>query len=230
MNKVREKVNMITKQKLNVFDFTGLKEKKTTVIPQHAILLFYGLALYIALMVVNLIISSFYGFNLTLNYISELGSKNILPFPYFHDLTCVFGGLITIPINYYARKKLSIKYKKSKYSSSFLEIGVVFGIVGSISYIFLGVFSLDRAGPEQIFHGLTTLLSFGGYVFSIFFFSMNIVLSHKCKLKNLGAFGLVVPLLLVIMYSMLNTPLIEWFLLGSIAFFMFFLEYYIFRV
>lgn len=221
---------MITKQKLNVYEVTGLRDQKKVEIPRYAILLFYGLALYITLMVINVLISSFYGYNLAMNYISDLGSKKVIPYPYFHDLTCVFGGLITIPINYYARKKLCVQYKKSKYSIFFLEVGVVFGIVGSVSYIFLGVFSVDRAGPGQIFHGLTTLLSFGGYIISIFFFSMNIILSHKCKLKNLGAFGLVVPVLLVLLYSIVTKPLIEWFLLSSISFFMFFLEYYIFKV
>lgn len=220
---------MITKQKLNVYEVTGLKNSSNVKIPQQASLILYGLAIYIVLMIINLIISSFYGFNLTVNYISDLGSNDVIPYPYFHDLTCVFGGLITIPTYYYARKKLCIQYKKSRYSMVLLEIGVVFGIVGSVSYIFLGVFSVDRAGPGQIFHGLTTFFSFGGYIISIFFFSLNIVLSHKCKLKNLGAFGLVIPVLLVFLYSMITKPLIEWFLLGSIAFFMFFLEYYIFK-
>ena len=198
---------MITKQKLNVYEVTGLREQNKVVIPRYAILLFYGLALYITLMVINVLVSSFYGYNLAINYISELGSKKVIPYPYFHDLTCVFGGLVTIPTNYYARMKFCKQYKKSKHSVFFLEIGVVFGIVGSVSYIFLGVFSVDRAGPGQIFHGLTTFLSFGGYILSIFFFSLNIVLSHKCKLKNLGVFGLVIPVLLVFLYGMLTKSL-----------------------
>ncbi|MFX1447127.1 MAG: hypothetical protein ACFFCG_03185 [Promethearchaeota archaeon] len=214
---------------MNANEITVLKEQKNVVIPRYSIMIFYGLALYGALMVINVLFSSFYGFNLITNYISELGSKKVIPFPYFHDLTCVFGGLITIPTNYYAKKKLCVQYKKSKHSIFFLEVGVVFGIVGSVSYIFLGVFSVDRAGPGQIFHGLTAFLSFGGYIISIFFFSLNIILSHKCKLKNLGAFGLVVPVLLVCLYSIITKPVIEWFLLSSIAFFMFFLEYYIFK-
>ncbi|MBY8986816.1 MAG: hypothetical protein KGD61_00050 [Candidatus Lokiarchaeota archaeon] len=158
-----------------------------------------------------------------------MGSKKVIPFPYFHDLICVFGGLISLPTNIFVRKKLQVQYKNSKHSILFLEVGVVSGIVGNVSYIFLGVFSLDRAGPRQIFHGIMALISFGGYVISIFFFSLNIVLSHKCKLKNLGAFGLVVPILLVFLYSMITTPLIEWFLLSSIVLFMLLLEYYIFK-
>lgn len=220
---------MITKQKLNVYEVTGLKEPKTVIIPRLASIVFYGLAIYVALIVINVLISSVFGFNLTMNYISDLGSKKVIPFPYFHDLNCVFGGLISLPANFFVRKKLRVQYKNSKHPILFLEIGVVSGIVGNVSYILLGVFSLDRAGPSQIYHGIITFISFGGYVISIFFFSLNIVLSHKCKLKNLGAFGLIVPILLVFLYCTITTPLIEWFLLSSIVLFMLFLEYYIFK-
>ena len=221
---------MITKQKLNVYDVTGLKEQKKVIFPLFTSLLFYGLAIYVVLIITNVLLSSFFGFNLTMNYISDLGSKKITPFPYFHDMICVFGGLISLPTNFFVRKKLQVQYKKSKHSILFLEIGVLFGIVGNVSYIFLGVFSLDRAGPGQIYHGIIAFISFGGYIISIFFFSLNIVLSHKCKLKNLGVFGMVVPILLTFFYCMIAEPLIEWFLLSSIALFMLFLDYYIFKV
>jgi hypothetical membrane protein len=221
---------MITKQKLSIYEVNRLKQKRNVVIPRYTSLIFYGLAIYVALIVMNVIISSFYGFNLTDNYISDLGSKKVIPFPYFHNLTCVFGGLICLPTDYYVRKKLRIRYKESKHSILFLELGVVTGIVGNVSYIFLGVFSLDRGGPGQIYHGTIAFISFGGYIISIFFFSLNIVLSHKCKLKHLGAFGLVVPLLIVVLYCVISTPLIEWILLSSIVVYMLFLEYYIFKV
>jgi hypothetical protein len=221
---------VITKQKLNVYEVTGLKKPKEVMIPKQASLLFYGLALYVALIVFNILISSFYGFNLTMNYISDLGSKKVIPFPYINDLICVFGGIISLPTNYFVRKKLRIQYKDSKHSIFFLEIGAVSGVVGNLSYIFLGIFSLDRAGPGKIYHGIFAFISFGGYVISIFFFSLNIVLTHKCKLKNLGAFGLVVPILFVFLYCTIIIPLIEWFLLSSIVLFMLFLEYYIFKV
>lgn len=221
---------MITKQKLSSYELDKVNEVRNVKIPRHASLIFYGLGIYVALIVINVILSSFYGFNLAMNYISDLGSKKVIPFPYFHDLTCVFGGLISLPTDYYVRKKLRVQYKDSKHSVLFLELGVVSGVVGNVSYIFLGVFSLDRAGPGQLYHGIIAFISFGGYIISIFFFSLNIVLSHKCKLKNLGVFGLVVPLLIVVLYCVISTPLIEWFLLSSIVLFMLCLEYYIFKV
>ena len=211
------------------YEVTELNEPKRVIIPRVASLLFYGLAIYVSLIVINVLISSVFGFNIAINYISDLGSKKVIPFPYFHDLTCVFGGLISLPTEFFVRKKLRVRYKDSKHSILFLEVGVVSGIVGNVSYIFLGVFSLDRADPGQIYHGLIAFISFGGYIISIFFFSLNIILSHKCKLKNLGVFGLVVPILLVFFYCIISTPLIEWFLLSSIVLFMLFLEYYIFK-
>ena len=211
------------------YKVTELNEPNRVIIPRGASLLFYGLAIYVTLIVINVLISSIFGFNIVLNYISDLGSKKVIPFPYFHDLTCVFGGLLSLPTEFFVRRKLRVKYKNSKHSILFLEVGVVAGIVGNVSYIFLGVFSLDRAGPGQIYHGLIAFISFGGYIISIFFFSLNIVLSHKCKLKNLGVFGLVVSILLVFFYCIISTPLIEWFLLSSIVLFMLFLEYYIFK-
>ena len=221
---------MITKQKLNVYEVTGLNEPKKVIFPRLASLLFYGLAIHLVLIVSNVFFSSFFGFNLTTNYISDLGSKKVIPFPYFNDLICMYGGLISLPTNFFVRKKLRLQYKKSKHSILFLELGVVSGVVGNVSYIFLGIFSLDRAGPGQIYHGIIAFISFGGFIFSIFFFSLNIVLSHRCKLKNLGTFGLVVPILLFMLYCVIAIPLIEWILLSSIILFMLFLDYYIFKV
>jgi hypothetical protein len=112
----------------------------------------------------------------------------------------------------------------------FVEFGVALGLIGNIGYVFLGVFSLDRAGPGDIYHGIITFISFGGYILSIFFFSLNIVLSHKCKLKNLGLFGLIVPIALLVAYCTTTNPLIEWFLLSSILLFLLLLDYYVFKI
>ena len=221
---------MITKQKTNDIIVTKLKGQEKVVIPRVASLLFYGLAIYVLLIIINLAVSSFFGYNLVINYVSDLGSKKVIPFPYFHDLTCVFGGLITIPTNFFIRKKLRVQYKHSKHSILFLEVGILAGIVGNISYILLGVFSLDRGGPEQLYHGTIAFLSFGGFVVSIFFLSLNIVLSHKCKLKHLGVVGLVVPIFLCILFCIIAIPLIEWLLLTSIVLFMLFLEYYVYKL
>ena len=221
---------MITKQKVDTHKGFGLEQPLNPFTKRLGGVLFYSRASYIILLVLNVLLSSFFGFSLLRNYISDLGSKNVIPFPYIHDLICVFGGIVSLPVNFFVRKKLRIVYKNSKHSVLFVEFGVVLGIIGNIGYIFLGVFSLDRAGPGDIYHGIIAFISFGGYILSIFFFSLNIVLSHKCKLKNLGLFGLVVPITLLFAYCALTIPIIEWFLLSSILVFLLLLNYYVLKL
>jgi len=221
---------MITKQKLNAYEVIGLEKPFSPSLTLFGQILFYGGASYIILIVLNVLMSLFFGFSLTINYISDLGSIKFIPFPEVQNLICVLGGVVSLPINFFARKKLLVAYKSSKHSKLFLEFGVVLGIIGNVGYVLLGVFSLDRAGPGNIYHSIILIISFVGYIFSIFFFSLNIVLSHKCKLKHLGQFGLIVPTSLMILYCIIPYPLIEWFLLSSILGFLLFLNLYVFKL
>ena len=217
-------------QKLNAYEVIGVEKPSNPFFIWLGRYLFYGCASYIVLLVLNVLLSLFFGFSLTNNYVSDLGSKSFIPFPYMHNLICVFGGLVSLPVNFFVRKKLRISYKSSKHSALFAEFGVFLGVIGNIGYVLLGVFSLDRAGPGDIYHNIISSISFGGYIFSIFFFSLNIVLSHKCKLKHLGLFGLVVPMSLLFLYWVISIPLIEWFLLSSILVFLLLLNYYVFKL
>jgi len=223
---------MITKQKVNIYDVIGIERPSKLFLTRFGRVLFYCCASYLALLTLNVLLSLFFGFSLTLNYISDLGSKLFIPFPYMHNLICVFGGVVSLPANFFVRKKLQITYtfKNSRHSALFAEFGVALGVIGNVGYVLLGIFSLDRAGPGGIYHSVFSMISFGGYIFSIFFFSLNIVLSHKCRLKQLGLFGLVVPASLLFLYCIISIPVIEWFLLGSILAFLFLLNYYVFKV
>lgn len=221
---------MITKQKVNAYEAIGLETPSNPFMTRFGRILFYGCASYLVLLALNVLFSSFFGFSLITNYISDLGSRNFIPFPYIHNLICVFGGMVSLPVNFFVRKKLRIVYKSSKYSALFAEFGLALGIIGNIGYVLLGLFSLDRAGPGDIYHSIISSISFAGYIFSIFFFSLNIVLSHNCKLKNLGFFGLVIPASLLFLYCIFSIPVIEWFLLSSILAFLFLLNYYVFKL
>jgi len=223
---------MITKQKVNIYEVIGVEHPSKRFLTRFGRVLFYCCASYLALLTLNVLLSLFFGFSLTSNYISDLGSKLFIPFPYMHNLICVFGGVVSLPANFFVRKKLQITYtyKNSRLSALFAELGVALGVIGNVGYVLLGVFSLDRGGPEGIYHSVISMISFAGYIFSIFFFSLNIVLSHKCNLRHLGLFGLVVPLSLLVLYSIIAFPLIEWFLLSSILAFLFLLNYYVFKL
>ena len=221
---------MITKEKVDTYKIIGLKKPSSLFLTRFGKVLFYGCVSYLVLLTLNVLISLFFGLSPISNYISDLGSISFIPFPYIHNLICVFGGVVSLPVNFFVRKKLQIAYKSTKYSALFAEFGLALGIIGNIGYVLLGVFSLDRAGPGDIYHGIISFFSFGGYIFSIFFFSLNIVLSHKCKLKHLGLFGLVVPASLLFLYCVIMIPIIEWFLLSSILAFLFLLNYYTFKL
>ncbi len=221
---------MIAKQKTDTLQVIGVNKPPRSVLTPLEKTLYYCCVGYIGLLTLNIVLSSFFGFSLATNYISDLGSARFIPFPYFHDAVCVFGGIVSLPFNYFVRKKLRIVYKSSKHSTLFVECGFALGIVGNVGYIFLGVFSLDRAGPGQLFHGLTALFSLSGYAISIFFYGLNIVLSHKCKLKNLGIFGMVVPISLLVLFFVFSIPVIEWSLLCSILVFLVLLNFYMFKV
>ena len=221
---------MIAKQKVDAYKTIGLEKPSNLFLTRLGKVLFYGCVSYLVLLTLNVLVSLFFGLSPISNYISDLGSKSFIPFPYIHNLICVFGGVVSLPVNFFVRKKLQIAYKSTKYSALFAEFGLALGIIGNIGYVLLGVFSLDRAGPGDIYHGIISFISFGGYIFSIFFFSLNIVLSHKCRLRHLGLFGLVVPASLLFLYCVIMIPIIEWFLLSSILAFLFLLNYYTFKL
>ena len=221
---------MITKQKVNLYEVIGVEKTSNLFSPRLGRVLFYGTASYLALLIVDVVLSSFYGFSLASNYVSDLGSIKFIPFPFLHDFICFFGGIISFPINYFVRKKLRIVYKSSKHSLLFVDFGVLLGLIGNFGFVFLGVFSLDRAGPGNIYHGIIAFVSFGGYILSVFFLSLNIVLSHKCKLRHLGLYGLVVPVALLITYCLLTIPFIEWILVISVLLYLFLLDYYVFKL
>ena len=221
---------LITKQRVDGFELVDLKKTFEPIVKRMGILLLYGNASYLVALTLFVLWSSFFGFSLTTNYVSDLGSINIIPFPLVHDLICVFGGLVSLPVNFFTRKKLQTVYKSSKHSTTFVELGFALGVIGNAGYALLGVFSLDRAGPGQFFHGVAALLGFGGSVVSIFFYSLNIFLSHKCRLRNLGLFGLITPTSLLFLYCLFPIPLLEWLLMTSILLFLLLLDCYVFKV
>jgi hypothetical protein len=97
----------------------------------------------------------------------------------------------------------------------------LFSIIGNLGYIGVGIFSADRdfeslsvlgEGP----HGIMSYLAFGGFTFGAFFMGLLIVL-YKTKIpKVLGIYGILGPLITIIINLIESTPLLEWMLLFSI--------------
>ncbi|MCJ7649184.1 MAG: hypothetical protein MUP85_11270 [Candidatus Lokiarchaeota archaeon] len=192
-------------------------------------LLFLGGIAYLLLLIENIILASFFGYNILTNYISELGNSSIIPFPFLNDVITIFCGTIMFFSHFYYVRELKIKYHLSSFSKVFLKLGFLSGIIGAVGYFFLGIFSLDRAGPSELYHGICMGFSFSGFLFSIAFYSLTFVFTHKCNLKKLGLYGLTFPLICFIVYSPTNNPLTEWILLFSIIAFFLVFAYHIFR-
>ena len=216
---------MIVNQELleeNMFpDFRKKTRIQEKILNERVIkpVLFSGFIAYLSLLVVNISIASLFGYTIFSNYISDLGKSSIIPFPFFNDIVSIFGGMLTIFSNLYLVCRLKTQYRPSKCSKEFVKVGFLSGIIGAIGYVFLGIFSLDRAGPGQWYHGASMGFSFGRFLFSIFFYSINMVLTHKCHLKKVGIYGMIFPLIFLLLYAFTNYPLAEWMLLCSILVF-----------
>ena len=169
---------------------------------------------YFSLVVLSLMVASRFGYNILANTISDLGSSNITPFPFIFDIACIIAGIITIPYNLFLhhRSKISSS-KRVVHITSYC--GVIWGIIGGLGYLFLGVFSSDRGGPNGMLHGLCAFLSFLGFVLSIFFFSVQFVYRKGGISKIFGVCGLLIPIIVNLIQL---TPLLEWVLLLSIWF------------
>ncbi len=222
---------MITEQKLGLEVNSRLRTKerlKELIFERLGKFLLYGSFFYAFCLFTIVITAYFFGYSVLTHYISDLGRQSVFPFSWLHDSFCAFAGLISVPVTFSFSKKLKVRYKYSKYSLLFARIGLISGVVGNLGLVFVGIFSLDRAGPGLIYHGISAFFTFGGIVVSIFFFSLNIVLSHECNLRKLGAFGLVVPLALLVLYCVATVPIIEWLFYYSVIAFILVLDCYVF--
>ncbi len=187
-----------------------------------------GIIGYISLIFISAIVAFFTepeAYMMWRNTISDLGSYLFTPFPGLFDTACIMAGVITIPYYFSLQKKIisqitslekSITIKTPYLGNILLKTGVIIGVCGGIGYIFVGVFSLERAGPNNIIHGLFAGGAFLGFVISIILFSLYIIFFQNRIPRSFGIFGIVAPLTFFGLYCILIDPLIEWLLLISI--------------
>jgi hypothetical protein len=192
-------------------------------------LLILGGIAYLLLLIENIILASFYGYSIFTNYISELGDSRIIPFPFLNDGITIFCGIIMFFNHFYYVHKLKIQYHLSKSSKIFMRLGFLCGIIGAVGYLFLGIFNLDRAGPNILYHAISMGFAFTGFLVSIAFYSLAFFLIHNSNLKKLGLYGLIFPFICFIVYSPTNNPFAEWIVLFSIISFFLVFTYYIRR-
>ena len=187
-----------------------------------------GIIGYVLLIILSGIVAFFTGptsYLLWQHTISDLGSSLITPYPGLFDTACIMAGMITIPYYFSLRKKISIEitgYEKSITITSpflshiLLKLGVILGALGGIGYFLVGVFSLERAGPHDILHGFCAGGAFLGFVCSIIFFSIYILIFQNKIPRLIGLYGIFAPLIFLGLYCVFLIPLFEWLLLISI--------------
>jgi len=181
--------------------------------------LMIGVLVYLSLLFGSLIIANFFGYTILDNTISQLGLSITTPVPLMFDSACVIGGITSILLYFYLSKRievLSFKIsKKIKLMYRVQKYGLILGIIGSIGIACVGIFSLERAGPQGVWHGLFSIIAFGGYILSLFTFGI-LIFKYSMELpKILGITGLI-PIIVSILHGILPIPLLEWLLLISI--------------
>lgn len=216
----------------NIFFNIGKKIKKLNRILNEEVigsLLFFGGLAYLLLLIENIIFASFFGYSIITNYISELGNSSVIPFPFLNDGITIFCGIIMFFSHFYFVHNLKIRYRLPRCSKEFIKLGFLSGLIGAAGYFFLGIFSLDRSGPSELYHAISMGFAFSGFLVSIAFYSLAIVLTHNWNLKKVGSYGLTFPFFCFVFYWPTNYPFAEWMLLFSIIAFFLAFGYYILR-
>ena len=179
-------------------------------------MLFGGIG-YVGLLATCIGIATYINTFIFTNAVSELGFSEFTPVPYLFDITVITGAFIMAPSFLYIRNEFH-KHEEStsKLSQILLKTGVVIGFIGAIGYVFIAVFSLDRAGPNRIYHNIFAIIAFVGFLFFILLFSFHLIFLQSYFPKAFGIFGLIAPLMSLILWALFSTHLFEWALFFSI--------------
>ena len=129
-----------------------------------------GLMIYLFMLIGSIIIANFFGYRIISHTISKLGTISSTPLPLMFDSACIIGGIITmglycslsrrVRLSFQNKEEEGFDYKLHRYSTSI-------GILGSLGIIFVGIFSLDRKGPQGLYHSVSSLMAFGGFTIAL---------------------------------------------------------------
>ena len=194
------------------------------------------LILYIGLLVIAVIVAAALdpdGYTIWDNWISDLGSFEHTPAPILYDLACIFAGTLTIPFNLYIERYLAPIPRSTeqfppphRWSYRFTAGGFFSGMIGSIFYIGVGIWSGDRAEWYGVnMHEICSIGAFGGFAIAAIFMGLALMISDRKIVPSpycyvLGTYGVYVPILFAI-FNYTGLPgftgeLLEWSLLFAI--------------
>ncbi|MEX2682970.1 MAG: DUF998 domain-containing protein [Candidatus Sigynarchaeota archaeon] len=226
---LKDKMDRIVKAPLRIYDSIerDMVDHRTVKVSMVAALLVYH-----ALLVLGVIFaqwtpdwSAIDGYTIWDNWISDLGGSKYTvphtPLPILYDLACVFAGALTIPLTFFLEGIVAPRDSNmSRWRLRLASLGFLFGLVGNIGYIGVGVFSEDR--NFWGLHGITSALAFGGFVVSGFFIALCALIYRTRIPKKVGIYMLFVPPMTIVLQALpavvpaVSGPLMEWMLLFSI--------------
>jgi hypothetical protein len=165
------------------------------------------------------------GYNMFQNYLSDMGSIDHTPFPYFPIIKNVISSIFLIPTLLYMENLLApLPYNVEElqnFSRTRIRLGsfgffwMFLGLVGMFG---LGVFTEDISMSIHIF---CTFLEFVGLTFGGIFFGLIIIFYPTMFPKLLGIYMTFVPTFLcIILFSVSFQPIFEWILTFSILAYM----------
>lgn len=176
----------------------------------------YAIFIYISILNIAGLIAFLFGnrdFLFFENLVSHLGYHAYTPLPFIFNLGCIITGLLLIPFFFYLleriNKSLVVAEKNLKYSrffKFFSHSAFYSGLIGSIGFIGIGVFSMNW--NPFFMHEIFATLVLTGFIFLAFFMSWLIVIYDLEISINLGIYGIISSVFILVTYLTLNTMVI----------------------
>ncbi len=183
-------------------------------------------------LIFGIIIAFFFGpesYNIWNNYISDLGSKDYTPTPYFLDISAMITAIILIPVFTYLAK---IIFRKPEVIEKFnwrifhfimrilVIVGYFFLLLSTIGLFGIGLFSEDRT-TELGLHLLFSYIVFGSFSFTAYFIGTVLLLKKTIFYRMIGLFMIcstpTFGILFIINPEFLTKPFLEWMIFLSLC-------------
>jgi len=131
------------------------------------------------------------GYSIFTDYISNLGSLNYSPIPFFLDDAALITSLLLVPVSFYLKKRFCTIYDQQetpgKLGKNLSNLALIFMILGMIGFFGIGFFSEDVADSLEYATGGLAMV---GILDLHEFFSMVVFLNLIIAGIFLGVIGL----------------------------------------
>ena len=158
------------------------------------------------------------GYNIFHNMISDMGSFNHTPLPYFLDYGAMITAILMIPASFYMEKTIAPspinkgvgEFPRMMYRLS--GCGAYHMFMGIFGFFMIGLFSEDRSTPLRL-HWIFSHVVFFGLIMGTFFYGL-LILFYKTDIPRLlGLYMVVVTFITGIILIATYVPFWEWMML-----------------